>query len=109
MAEAPVPTTATRLPVRSWSWLHQALWLRWRQARLVAAILADRTSAAEPPLPSSLLDAAAHLLNGAYESLARWWADHPDLSAAQLAELATDALFPGLLAIAAAPPAGWAP
>ena len=26
MAEAPVPMTATRSPVRSWSWSHWALW-----------------------------------------------------------------------------------
>jgi AcrR family transcriptional regulator len=79
--------------------------IRRRQADLVAAILAEAAPASPPPV---LLEAVAHLLNGAFEAVTRWWADHPDITTAALAELCTELLFPGLLAVSTAPPAGWA-
>jgi AcrR family transcriptional regulator len=82
--------------------------IRWRQARLVAAILAESAPATAPPASDMLLEAVAHLVNGAFESVTRWWADHPDITTTALAELCTDILFPGLLAVSTAPPAGWA-
>jgi AcrR family transcriptional regulator len=81
--------------------------IRWRQARLVAAILAETAPAGSSP-PPALLDAVAHLLNGAFEGITRWWNDHPAATTSALAELCTDILFPGLIAVSTAPPADWA-
>jgi AcrR family transcriptional regulator len=81
--------------------------IRRRQARLVASLLAQKAPPTDPPAPATLLEPVAHLVNGAFEAVTRWWADNPDVTIAALAELCTDFLFPGLVAIATDPPAGW--
>ena len=81
--------------------------IRRRQARLVAVILAESAPPTAPPASGVLLEAIAHLVNGAFESVTRWWDDHPEITTAALAELCTEILFPGLIAVATAPPAGW--
>jgi AcrR family transcriptional regulator len=74
--------------------------IRRRQARLVAELLAQNAAEAGVSAPAVLLDALAHLLNGAFESLALWWRDHSELSASFLAELFTQVVNPGLEALA---------
>jgi hypothetical protein len=44
-----------------------------------------------------MFEAVAYLINGPFESLSRWWGEHPDMEAGALAELCTDVLFPGLV------------
>lgn len=48
-------------------------------------------------------EALAQAINGAVESTALWWKDHPEVSAEALAELLTDFLSPGLLALSQRP------
>lgn len=81
----------------------QANRIRARQARLVAELLVEHGAGAPQPSPV-VLDALSHLVNGAFESLGRWWCAHPDVEPRLLAELCTEALFPGLMAIGAQSP-----
>jgi AcrR family transcriptional regulator len=81
--------------------------IRQRQALLVATILAQKAPPTPTPAPAALLGPMAHLVNGAFEGITRWWSDHPDATIPALAELCTDFLLPGLLAVATAPPSGW--
>jgi AcrR family transcriptional regulator len=81
--------------------------IRRRQARLVAGLLAQHVPETAAPETAALLEPLAHLVNGAFESITRWWGDHPDITINALAELCTDFMLPGLLAVSTAPPAGW--
>src|SRR3954454_22102504 len=47
-----------------------------------------------------MLDALAEALNGAYERLAHWWPEHPDVRAETLADWAAGLVLPGLEALA---------
>ena len=47
-------------------------------------------------IPPELLAAVATAMNGAFEALGRWWSDHPDRTAAELADLYTALVLPGL-------------
>lgn len=40
--------------------------------------------------------ACAHAINGAFEALATWWREHPQVSPEEIAKLATDLVQPGL-------------
>ena len=65
-------------------------------SQMVAGWLADgaREAGISPdPLREEIL---AHAINGAYEALAAWWQDHPEVSAVTLAEMLTGLLAPGL-------------
>jgi hypothetical protein len=42
------------------------------------------------------IEVAAHALNGAYEWLAGWWMDHPDISPETLADWFGELVRPGL-------------
>jgi AcrR family transcriptional regulator len=53
------------------------------------------------------IEAVAHLVNGALESLALWWADHPERSADELADLVARFTVPGIVALVADPPPDW--
>jgi AcrR family transcriptional regulator len=71
--------------------------LRRQQVLLVARLISERAGAgAEPP---ALVEALAQAINGAVESTALWWSDHPELSADTLADLLTGLLSAGLLAL----------
>jgi AcrR family transcriptional regulator len=71
--------------------------LRGRQAALVLDALAGGTS--DPDVLSALAP-VAHAVNGAFEALAWWWRDHRDYEAADLADMVTRLVTPGLLDIA---------
>lgn len=80
--------------------------IRARQTELVAALLAE---GAEPAagvdgagaVDPEQLDAVAHAINGAFESLSGWWQDHPDRTPEELATLLTALILPGLLSLGA--------
>ena len=73
--------------------------VRRRQAALVADLLAHETRDVNPEV-RPWLEAVAHLLNGAFESLAVWWADHQDVAPELLADLYTTVVYPGLETLA---------
>lgn len=63
-------------------------------ASMLARGAADLGSEADPVL----LDACAQAINGAFEALAAWWKEHPELSAEMLATLGAGLMQPGLRA-----------
>ncbi|MEJ7583593.1 MAG: TetR/AcrR family transcriptional regulator [Acidimicrobiales bacterium] len=81
----------------------QAEQIRARQAQLVATLFGEDATVGGPGPSPLLLDAVAHLVNGAFESLGRWWGEHPDVTSTALADLCTDVLFPGLVALGQRP------
>ena len=70
--------------------------VRARQDGFVAAQLAATATAEGRAVDLELVDAVATTMNGAFEALGRWWSRHPDRSAAELADLYTALLLPGL-------------
>ena len=81
--------------------------IRRRQATLVADLLEADVRSLGGAAPRVLLDAIASLLNGAFESLAAWWHEHPDVSAEHLADLFARITWPGLQGLTTDPPTGW--
>lgn len=70
--------------------------IRARQDRFVAAqLLAGAVERGVEPDPE-LAGAVATAMNGAFEALGRWWHDHPERSPAELADLYTALVLPGL-------------
>ncbi len=69
--------------------------LQRAQVLLVAQLIAGDGDALDPVVAEAL----AQAINAAVERTALWWGDHPELSAEALAELLTDFLSPGLLAL----------
>lgn len=74
--------------------------IRRRQTDLVIEMFAEGARLADTHVEQAMLEATAHAVNGAYESLARWWRDHPEVPAEQLAELVTTLVGPGLVVLA---------
>jgi AcrR family transcriptional regulator len=72
-------------------------------ARSVAALLARGAEEAGAVVDAMTLDAVAHAINGATEALALWWNDHPEMTPEALAEIVTQLVAPGLLAVANPP------
>ena len=77
--------------------------IRRRQAQLVATLLAESAGDLGVAVVPSLIDAAAHMLNGGFEALGAWSADHTDVSPEQLADLCARAIYPGLIALLSDP------
>lgn len=70
--------------------------VRRRQTELVAGLLAssaERLGARVDPLR---VQAMAHFLNGAIESLARWWRNYEDISGDELTGWVVQLVLPGL-------------
>lgn len=70
--------------------------IRARQDGFVAAQLAAGAAASGRDPDPELLGAVATAMNGAFEALGRWWSDHPERKAAELADLYTALVQPGL-------------
>lgn len=73
--------------------------IRQRQADVVIRLLGDGAAALGVAVEPIQIEAAAHAINGAFEALAVWWQQHPELSAADLAALLTSLVGPGLVAM----------
>jgi AcrR family transcriptional regulator len=74
--------------------------LRRRQNGLVAGLIAEAAGELGARPDPLMLDALAEALNGAYERLAHWWGEHPDVPAETLADWAAGLVLPGLEALA---------
>jgi len=74
--------------------------IRRRQTDLVIDMFAEGARLADSHVEPALLEATAHAVNGAYESLALWWRNHPEVPAEQLADLVTTLVGPGLVVLA---------
>ena len=73
--------------------------MRRGQVLVVARLISEREGEAGTPEEAALAEALAQAINGAVESVALWWRDHPELTAETLADLLTRFLSPGLLAL----------
>ena len=67
--------------------------IRSRQATLLRDLLAE---GAAPGVDELQLDAFAHAINGAYEALGHWAAEHPEVPLETLADWLVSLLAPGL-------------
>jgi len=73
--------------------------LRRGQVILVAKLISEMEGDVGTSGSSPVVEALAQAINGAVESVALWWRDHPEISAEALAEMLTRFLSPGLLAL----------
>jgi hypothetical protein len=69
---------------------------RTYHATSVAGLLARGASDLGARVDPERTAACAHAINGASEALATFWRDHPQMTAEQIAKLATDLVQPGL-------------
>jgi len=72
--------------------------------KAVASLLARDAAESGAEVDPVMLDACAQAINGAFESLAMWWKEHPSVSAETLAALATGLVARGLQGFAEAGP-----
>jgi AcrR family transcriptional regulator len=70
-----------------------AVEVRGRQARLVHELLLEK---APDDVDPRELELAAHAVNSAYEGVAHWMWEHPDVPLEQLADWTVELLLPGL-------------
>jgi AcrR family transcriptional regulator len=66
------------------------------QAKSVAGLLARGAADLGGAIDPKLLDACAQAVNGAFEALATWWKEHPQVSAETLAALGSGLVASGL-------------
>ena len=66
--------------------------LRFMSAERIAVLF----TAAAPRIPKDEAVAAAHIISGGAEQLARWWRRNPDVSIATVVEWVMTAIWPGL-------------
>jgi AcrR family transcriptional regulator len=71
----------------------QARAVRSRQAELIRALMAEMAAEGTDPRE---LEIAAHAVNAAYEGVAHWMWEHPDVSIERIADWIADLLIPGL-------------
>ena len=71
----------------------QARRARSSQAELISGLMAEIAVAGTDPRE---LDVAAHAVNAAYEGVAHWMWEHPDIPIEQLADWVVQLLLPGL-------------
>lgn len=84
LSSADAPTTAAVASIRA------------RQDDFVAQQLASTVQVRGDDIDQVLVGAVATAMNGAFEALGRWWSDHPDRTAEELADLYTRLVLPGL-------------
>jgi AcrR family transcriptional regulator len=70
-----------------------AVSVRKRQATLILELMREMAPEAVDPRE---LELAAHAVNSAYEGVAHWMWDHPDVPLERLADLTVELLLPGL-------------
>lgn len=77
--------------------------IRDRQARFAVALLRARAARSGIALEADRAEAVAHGLNGAYEALAHWWRDNPEVAPETLADWLVDLVLPGIERLTAGP------
>jgi AcrR family transcriptional regulator len=70
-----------------------AVSVRRRQAALILELMREMAPASVDPRE---LEVAAHAVNSAYEGVAHWMWDHPDVPVERLADWTVELLLPGL-------------
>jgi AcrR family transcriptional regulator len=70
-----------------------AVSVRRRQAALILELMREMAPASVDP---DELEVAAHAVNSAYEGVAHWMWDHPDVPVERLADWTVELLLPGL-------------
>ena len=70
-----------------------AVSVRRRQAALILELMREIAPAGVDPHE---LELAAHAVNSAYEGVAHWMWDHPDVPVERLADWTVELLLPGL-------------
>lgn len=70
--------------------------IRARQARFVVSLLEERAAESGAVLDEHQAEVAAFALNGAYEALAHWWRDNPEVPARTLADWLVAFVLPGM-------------
>ena len=70
-----------------------AVSVRRRQAALILELMREMAPASVDPRE---LEVAAHAVNSAYDGVAHWMWDHPDLPVERLADWTVELLLPGL-------------
>ncbi len=83
--------------------------IRRRQTRLVAELFEAAARAEDQPIDALVIDAMAHAVNGAFESVAGWWHEHPEVGTREVADLLLALVEPGLRAIGGLRAAGELP
>jgi hypothetical protein len=77
--------------------------LRRQRADLIAGLLSDQ-AARQGRSPDPLqLEAVAHALGGAFEAIALWWRDHPDVEPDTLADWLVDLTREGVERLGTSP------
>ena len=71
----------------------QARAVRSSQAELIRGLMAEMAAEGTDPRE---LEVAAHAVNAAYEGVAHWMWEHPDVPIEQIADWIADLLMPGL-------------
>ncbi len=71
----------------------QARAVRSSQAELIRGLMAEMAAEGTDPRE---LEVAAHAVNAAYEGVAHWMWEHPDVPIEQIADWIADLLIPGL-------------
>ena len=74
----------------------EASGIRRRQTELVSAVLASRAAEFGVRVSEQQVDAVAHALNGAFEALAIWWREQPDVTPEELTDWLMALVMPGL-------------
>jgi AcrR family transcriptional regulator len=70
--------------------------VRAQQDHLVAGMLSELARSSERKLEPRAADLVARAVNGAAESLAHWWTEHPKATAEELTDSVCALLLPGL-------------
>ncbi len=74
----------------------EAALIRRQQALLMVQLIAESAARAHVAADPDRIEAMAHALEGAYESLALWWREHPERTAEQVARWFVELVWPGL-------------
>lgn len=74
-------------------------WMRRQRGEMLAGLLAAEGARRGRAVDPRRMQAIGHLLGGAFESIALWWREHPDVPAETLADWFADLVGPGVEAL----------
>lgn len=76
-------------------------WLRRQRGEMLAALLAAEGARLGREVDPQRLEAVGHMLGGAFEAIALWWNEHPDVDAETLADWFVSLIGPGVESLGA--------